>query len=611
VSDARPILVTSALPASNGPPHFGHHARPILVTSALPASNGPPHFGHLTGAYLPADVFVRYHRLMGSDIAFICGSDDHGVAITLVAEQAGVPYQDYVDKWHDVWLQSCEKLGIHFDNFSKTSREEPHFQLSQEFFLRLLKNGRLQRRDIQQLYSPKTGRFLADRYVVGTCYVCGHEDARGDECPSCGSWLEATKLKNPRSATDPDDALELRDSWQYEIDLAPFSTDPEVKPWLDSRRPHMKPNVSKFVFDKMIEGEGLESRAITRDLPWGVPLPQTDLDGNDLGDVSEKVLYVWFDAPIGYISSSIEWAARVGEDWRRFWIRKDDEQGARLIHFIGKDNISFHCIVFPAMLAWQGLDNPPEEFLGPRVGERYVLPENVPANEFYNLEGKKFNKTSGWYIDVDPFLDKYGCDATRFYMISSMPETADSNFIWSEFKARTDVLANVFGNFATRILKFVDKHFDGVVPPRVGMDAELARVSAAVEKQTREWADHIEHYRFRKALDAFLGLADDGNLFLDETAPWKLRKTDMEACGSALHVALQYLPQLSVLAAPFVPDTARRLRAMLGLGDRPAGAFLPAETLPAGHKLGEPGVLCEKIDPDLIAAEIEALKDSG
>jgi len=583
-------------------------ARPILVTSALPNGNGPPHFGHLTGAYLPADVFVRYHRLLGSDIAFICGSDEHGVAITMGAEQAGVPYQEYVNKWHEVWLHSCEKLGIAFDNFSQTSRPEPHFRLSQEFFLRCLKNGRLQRRDIQQLYSAKTDRFLADRYVVGTCYHCGFEEARGDECPKCGSWLEATKLGNPRSKLNPDDQLELRESWQYELDLAPFANDPAVKPWLDELRPRLKSNVSAFVFDKMIEGEGLEARPITRDLPWGVPLPATDLDGNSLGDVEGKVLYVWFDAPIGYISSTIEWAERVGADWRKYWIRGEDEAGARLIHFIGKDNITFHCIVFPAMLAWQGLDNPPEEFLGPKPGERYVLPENVPANEFYNLEGKKFNKSSGWYLDVDAFLERYGSDRTRFYMIASMPETADSNFIWKDFKARTDLLANVFGNFATRVLKFVDKHFDGIVPPRIGLDDEYARVLAAIETHTNAWADHIEHYRLRRALDSFMALAEDGNHFLDETAPWKLRKTDMEACGSALHVALQYLPQLSVLAAPFIPETAQRLRTMLGLGDRAPGPLLPAETLAAGHKLGEPDVLCAKIDSEVIDEEIAKLK---
>ncbi|MEM8884009.1 MAG: methionine--tRNA ligase [Planctomycetota bacterium] len=581
--------------------------RPLLVTSALPYANGPPHFGHLSGAYLPADVFVRYHRMIGSDVAYVCGTDEHGVAITLSAEQAGVPYQEYVDGWHAVWLRACEKLGIEFDNFSQTSRREPHFALSTEFFLRCLKNGHVVRRDIEQLYSPKTDRFLADRYVVGTCYVCGYEEARGDECPNCGSWLEAPKLQNPRSKLDPDDALELRASWQYEFELGPFADDPHVKPWLEQFRGGLKPNVVGFVFDKMIEGEGLEARPITRDLPWGIPLPKTDLDGNDLGDVEGKVLYVWFDAPIGYISSTIEWAEREGKDWRRYWIVRDGEPEPRLVHFIGKDNITFHCILFPAMLAWQGLDNPPAEFLGPKPGERYALPENVPANEFYNLEHKKFSKSSGWYIDVERHLEKYGADRTRFYLISSMPETADTNFIWHDFKARTDLLANVFGNFATRILKFVDKHFEGKVPPRVGMDAEWAEVQAAIEKQVGEVAEHIEAYRFRKALDAFLGLAEHGNLYLDKTAPWKLRKTDMEACGTALHIALQYLPALSVLAEPFIPGVAAKLRGMLNLEARAPGSILPTELLATGHALGEPGVLCEKVDPDEIELELAEL----
>jgi methionyl-tRNA synthetase len=583
-------------------------SRPLLVTAALPYANGVPHFGHLAGAYLPADIFVRYHRLIGSDLAFICGTDDHGVANTLGAEEEGVPYQEFVDRGHAVWAETCDRLGIVFDNFSQTSRQDPHYPLAQEFFLRLLKNRRLHRKDIRQLYSRKTKRFLADRYVIGTCYLCGHEEARGDECPKCGSWLEANRLVNPRSKTDPADRLELRDSWQYEIDLRPFHEDEAVKPWLDAFRERLKPNVARFVFDKMIHGEGLESRPITRDLPWGVPVPHHDLDGEPLGDVHDKVLYVWFDAPIGYISSTIEWARRVGDDWRRFWIRERGTEGARLIHFIGKDNIAFHCIVFPAMLAWQSLDTGIEGRIGPGPDEEFVLPENVPANEFYNLEGKKFNKSQGWYLDVDPFVEKYGADRTRYYLCSSFPETSDSDFHWTDFKARTDVLANVFGNFAVRVLKFVRQHFDGRVPARVGRDDEAQRIAAAVEERTRALAEHLENYRFRRALESFLGLAEDGNRYLDDTAPWKLRKTDIEACGSVLHLALQFLPPLSVLAAPFVPGMAERLRAMLNLPARPAGPLLPAEGLPAGHALGEVEVLCEKIPEEQIEAELAALK---
>jgi methionyl-tRNA synthetase len=586
-------------------------SRTLLVTSALPNANGAPHFGHLVGAYLPADVFVRYHRLLGSDLVFICGTDEHGVAITLGAEQAGVPYKEYVDRWHEVWLESCEKLAIRFDNFSQTSRRDPHYALSQEFFLRLLKNGRLVRKEVKQIYSPKMQRFLADRYVVGTCYLCGSEEARGDECRRCGSWLETTRLVDPSNRLDPDDKLELRDSWQYELELGPFAEDPSIKPWLAGLRGRLKVNVQRFVFDKIIEGEGLESRPMTRDLPWGVPIPQRDLDGNDLGEVGDKVLYVWFDAPIGYISSTIEWARQQGEDWRRFWIRKRGAEGARLIHFIGKDNITFHCIVFPAMLAWQTLDEAPAGLTGPGPDEEYVLPENVPANEFFNLEGRKFNKSEGWHIDVDAFLDKYGADRARFYLIAAMPETADTDFLWREFKARTDYLANVFGNFAVRVLKFVGQHFDGRVPKRRGFDAELERARAAIEERTRAVAQNIEGYRFRRALDAFMGLAEDGNHFVDETAPWKLRKTDPQACGSALNVALQFLPPLSVLAAPFIPGMAERLRAMLNLPPREPGPLLPAETLPAGHELGAVELLCEKIPDEQIATEAAALREEG
>jgi len=545
----------------------------------------------MVGAYLPADIFVRYHRLIGSDVLYICGTDDHGVANTLGAEQEGVPYKEYVDRGWRTWKSVCDALRISFDNFSQTSRPDPQYPLSQEFFLRLLKNGRIVRRDVKQLYSPKTGRFLADRYVRGECYRCGFPDARGDECPKCGSWLEATQLRNPRSQTDPDDRLALRDSWQYELDLAPFAKDPAVRPWLEAFRARLKPNVSTFVFDKMIEGEGLESRPITRDLPWGVPLPTRDLDGSAIEGVEGKVLYVWFDAPIGYISSTIEWARAHDRDWRRYWVRRRGEEGARLIHFIGKDNITFHCIVFPAMLAWQTLDR--DDLIGPRTGEEYVLPENVPANEFFNLEGKKFSKSEGVYLDINDFVGEYGADRTRFYLISAMPETADSDFLWREFKAKTDLLANQFGNFATRVLKFVGQHFGGRVP---AAQQDWAGVQDQIAARTRQVADHIEGYRFRRALDAFMGLAEDGNRFLDETAPWKLRKTDLAACGSALHAALQYLPPLSVLASPFIPGLAARLREMLNLGPRPAAPLLPAEALPQGHQLGTPGVLTEKVD---------------
>ncbi|MHC4974798.1 MAG: methionine--tRNA ligase [Planctomycetota bacterium] len=581
-------------------------SRPLLVTSALPYANGQPHFGHMCGAYLPFDVFVRYHRLIGSDITAICGTDDHGVANTLGAEREGIPYREFVDRGYRLWKETFDLLQIEFDNFSQTCREDPHYPLAQEFFLRLFENGRVVRRDVKQLYSPKTDRFLADRYVVGECYICGHLEARGDECPKCGTWLEAVRLINPRNREDADDVLELRDSWQYELELGAFADDPAVKPWLVRFRERLKPNVSGFVFTKMIEGEGLESRPITRDLPWGVPVPATDLNGQVIEDVEGKVLYVWIDAPIGYISSTIEWAREHGKDWRRLWIRNRGEEGARLLHFIGKDNITFHCVVFPAMLAWQTLDR--DGLLGPGPGEEYVLPENVPANEFFLLEGKKFSKSEGWYLEIAPFVEKYGVDRTRYYLISALPETSDSSFLWREFKARTDYLANAFGNFAVRILKFVANYFENRVPPRVGFDDEARTVAEAIERRTQAVATHIEKYEFRRALQEFTALAEDGNQFLDQTTPWKLRKTDMEACGSALHLALQFLPPLSVLAAPFVPGLAARLRTMLRLEPREAGPLLPAETLPAGHALGAAEVMVEKISDEEIEAEIAALQ---
>ncbi len=583
-------------------------ARPILVTSALPYANGPPHFGHLTGAYLPADIFVRYQRLIGSEVVYICGTDEHGVGITLAAEQEGVSYQEVVDRWYEVWLDSCTRLGIEFDNFSQTSRRDPHFGLSQEFFRRLFHNGHLEKKETKQYYSAATDRFLADRYVRGTCYICGHQNARGDECPKCGSWLESSKLLDPRSALDPDEKLELRDAWQFEIDLAPFKDDPAIKPWLDEFRKGLKPNVVTFVFDKTIEGEGLESRPISRDLPWGVPIPEQDLDGESIGDVAGKVLYVWFEAPIGYISSTIEWARREDRDWRRYWIRKPGEEGARLIHFIGKDNITFHCILWPAMLAWQTLDRDFEGRQGPGPGEEYVRPENVPANEFLNLEGRKFSKSEGWYIDVQDFLERYDADMTRYYLCAAMPETADSEFLWREFKVRTDELANTFGNFASRVLKFAAKYFENRVPPLVGLEDEAQAIAAAIETRTQALQDHIENYGLRRALAEFGCLAEDGDKFMDRTKPWQLRKTDLDDAGSVIHLALQLLPPLSVLAAPFVPGLSARLRVMLNLPERVSGPLLPAERLETGHALGEAGVLVDKVPDEQIEAEVEALR---
>lgn len=612
---------------------------PLLVTSALPYANGPLHFGHIAGAYLPADIFVRWHRLAGSDVLYICGTDEHGVAITLNAEKEGKAYQEYVDFWHADIKALFERFEIAFDHFSRTTNREPHYPLSQEFFLRLLRAGRLVRRDVQQLFSPKIGRFLADRYVRGTCYLCGHRPARGDECPKCGAWLDATKLVDPVATQDESDRLQLRTAWQFELDLAPISAGEEATraaygepflAYLAALRGRLKDHVRTTLFDKLIEGEPLRGRPITRDLPWGVPLPTHGLDGAPLGDVSGKVLYVWFDAPIGYVSATIEWARLRGrpDDWRRYWIAAPGAPEPRLVHFIGKDNIPFHTLVFPAMLAGQGAGRdgellppgslePGRPLLGPRAGERWVLPHDVPANEFYNLEGRKFSTSDNWTLDVPRMFELFGVDALRWYLARSMPETADSQFTFAGLQAAVNAeLADVFGNYAARVLKFIHQHFGGRVPefdatwkggdhdPAQGGDvvAHYARVLGDYLTKTGEALGGCE---FRHATEVALNLGRFGNGQFDLHAPWKLRKTNLAHCGAALHVHVQVLAGISVALAPFVPSASRRLRAMLGLPEVARWGFEP---VPAGHVLGEAGILFAKVSDDTVGAQRIALQ---
>lgn len=625
--------------------------RPLIVTSALPYANGPLHFGHIAGAYLPADIYVRYQRLVrglgmqpqrGVDpgVLYICGTDEHGVAITVNAEREGQPYQAYVDHWHAEIKALFERFAISFDHFSRTTNKEPHYPLSQEFFLRLLRHGNLRKQDVQQLYSKKLGRFLADRYVRGKCYVCGHVPARGDECPKCGSWLDAARLIDPVNTDDADDKLELRTAWQFELDMAPISGDEAATTkaygaffvdylrWMHAR---LKPNVRTMMFDKLIEGEGLKTRPITRDLPWGVPLPERDLDGKPLGDVSNKVLYVWFDAPIGYISATIEWARDIAQQpdaWRRYWIAKADAvdvnressyaHAAELVHFIGKDNIPFHGIVFPAMLAGQSAaqvgDRLPDPsrpdgraLLGPGPGERYVLPDDVPANEFYNLEGRKFSTSDKWTLDPVRMADLFGVDALRWYLTVSMPETADSQFTFAGLQTEINTLADVLGNYASRVLKFIGTHL-GAEVPAVAADwlggVPLEQTRAAIASAMTEVGAAIGKCSFREAAQRTLALARFGNEQFDSQAPWKLRKSDMTACASSLHCHVQIVAAVSVLIAPFMPAKSAELRAMLNLA--PVARWA-ADALPVGHKLGTPGILFAKIPDEVIEEQRAAL----
>jgi methionyl-tRNA synthetase len=659
--------------------------RPLLVTSALPYANGSIHFGHVAGAYLPADIFVRYQRMRGADVLFVCGTDEHGVSITVKAEKEGTPYREYVARWHDEIRSVFDRFGISFDHFSRTSNEDPHYALSQEFFLRLLRSGAVSPHTTKQHFCAHCDRFLPDRYVEGTCYLCGGA-ARGDECKVCGSWLEAVKLKDPRCATC-NNPPEIRETMQYELDLSPFS-DPErlgreqplFDRWLreafrgDGQR--LKPNVQKTVFDKLlVEGDGLHARDITRDLRWGVPLPERDLDGQPVEGHETKVLYVWFDAPIGYISATIEWARDVAgapDAWKRYWITESTNDnspaegeaaqgarpwpGPRLVHFIGKDNIPFHCVVFPAMLGWQAEAGADDDFLGPGQGQRWVLPENVPANEFYNLEGGKFSTSDERTLDNDHMFERYGVDALRWYLTVSMPETADSQFRFSGLASHVNSdLADTIGNYASRVLKFVAARMDGRVPEPgadfehgvPGLDGDMLRVVTVdrTREVCREFfgtggegpsfgqgaggstsghrhslGQRLERYEFRRAADALLDLARLGNIWFDSHAPWKSRKLeDPTECRTSLWCHVQILSALAVGMWPFIPSASDRLRDMLGLAPISAAISVPRglepaeqdlwcfQELEAGHTLGEPGILFQKIPDEFIAQDREEL----
>lgn len=553
-----------------------------LVTSALPYANGPIHFGHAIGAYLPADVYVRYLRQRGEEVRFVCGSDEHGVAITIGAEAKGQSYPEYVAHWHSTIENTLRSLGIEFDIFSGTSTSAPHAELSQHFFRQLDANGYLLRQASRQLFCKHDDFFLADRYVTGTCPKCEFEGARGDECPRCGEWLDPLTLIDPACKVCGNRPVE-RETTHWYLDL-PKLRDAGVGDWFAGKE--WKPNVSAFVKGLLAD---LAPRPITRDMKWGVPVPP-----EIAGDEEGKVLYVWFDAPIGYISFHAELEP---EGWRDWWQNPD----TKLVHFIGKDNIPFHCLVFPSMLHG--------------VGEGFVLPDAVPAMEFYNLQGRKFNTSSGWVLDLDTFFAKYDAEATRFYLLASAPETSDSEWRWEDFQSCVNAgLADTIGNLVTRVLRFSAKHFDGCVPPLD--EAHRAELDAAILTECGALADPGEalgRFRFRQATSDLLANAAVANVFIDRLAPWSLRKTDLAKCGSVLNTAAEWLLLLARQMAPFMPQKAQALFAMLGQsgavtdGGWPGlpGAGWRAEL--GGTPLGEVAGLFDKLDDATVQAELDAL----
>jgi methionyl-tRNA synthetase len=574
----------------------------LLVTAALPYANGPTHIGHLAGAYLPADLFVRYQRLKGEDVAFICGSDEMGVAILMRALREDRTPEDIVDTYHPQIRDNFERFGMSFDYYGRTT-SDVHRETAQAFFRTLDEADWFELRTEEQLYDPEAEMFLADRFVVGTCPVCGYEEAYGDQCEQCGSALSPTELGSPRSTlTDATPELKETTHWYLPLEQA----QPALEEWIDREGTDWKNNVLGQIqswFD-----DGLKDRAITRDIPWGVPVPADVAERHGL-DAEGKVIYVWFDAPIGYLSFTKEWAAEQGtpDAWRAYW--QDDD--TRLVHFIGKDNIVFHCLTFPSMLQAHG---------------DFVLPDNVPANEFLNLEGRKLSTSRGWAVWLHEYLedfgDERGPDLLRYALATTLPETKDADFSWTDFQRRVNgELADVLGNFVNRTLTFADRYFDGTVPPLQDPSAEDRTALDTLAETPGTVGAAYEQYRMREAVFETMALARAGNKYFNDTEPWHTREEDPQACANTIHVSLQLCASLAVLIEPILPDAARRLRDMLNLtgvrtstpGDDPDDALgwdaAAAPLLEAGHTLGTPDILFEKIEHETIEAQIAKLRD--
>ncbi|MBK9303708.1 MAG: methionine--tRNA ligase [bacterium] len=553
-----------------------------LITAALPYANGEIHLGHLAGAYLPADVYARYLRLRGREVLFICGTDEYGVPITLTAEKQGITPQELVDRNHASIKASFEGFGMTFDNFSQTSRAI-HTETSQAFFLDLHRRGVLVQKSSEQFYSPTQGRFLADRYIEGTCPQCHSPGARGDQCEKCGSSLNPDELIEPRSVLD-NSPLEKRATVHWYLPLDAWQ--PELESWL-ATHPEWKENVLNYCRGWF--QDGLQPRAATRDLHWGVPVPLPDHEG--------KVFYVWFDAPIGYISATREWAAARGdpEAWRLWW----QDPGSRLVHFIGKDNIVFHAIMFPGMLMHHS--------------EPWVLPDNVPANEFLNLEGNKLSTSRGYAVWLPDFLQRFSADTLRYTLARTLPETKDTNFTWEGLQSRSDnELGNNFGNLINRVFTFAHKYFEGRVP--AWTEADLTPLDRAALDEVAacrgRWAERMERFEIRAALDEAFAAGQAGNRYFDESAPFRSRKDDLARCGVSIAVTLQIVRQLVVMLAPVVPFSMTKVWGWLGMAtDLHRGGWAEGlEPLPAGRALGTPEILFPRLDPDVIEAEVERLR---
>ena len=545
-----------------------------LVTCALPYANGPIHIGHLAGVYVPADIYVRYLRMRGRQVLYVCGSDEHGVPITIKARQQGCTPQDIVDRYHGIIKDSFEGLGIHFDIYGRTS-SKVHAETSSEFFRKLYDEGKFITQESEQYYDPEAKQFLADRYIVGTCPRCGNEGAYGDQCEKCGSTLSPEELINPKSKLSGAEPVKKKTTHWY-LPLQDY--EPWLREWILEGHQEWRSNVYGQV-KSWLDG-GLQPRAVTRDLDWGVPVPVEGAEG--------KVLYVWFDAPIGYISNTKE---LLPDRWEQWWKSPD----TRLVHFIGKDNIVFHCIVFPSMLKAYG---------------DFVLPDNVPANEFLNLEGDKISTSRGWAVWAHEYLQDFPGkqDVLRYVLTANAPETKDNDFSWKDFQQRNNSeLVAIFGNFVNRAMVLTHKYFGGKVPPCGTLEdidkevlAEIPLLKASMEK-------NIEGFKFREALKDAMGIARVGNKYISDTEPWKVAKTDLDRTATILNISLQICADLAIAFEPFTPFAAARLRKMLGSGLDWEVLGRP-QLLPAGHQLGEAELLFAKIEDDAIQVQLDRLE---
>ncbi len=547
-----------------------------LVTAALPYANGPVHLGHLAGVYVPADIYVRYLRLRGREVAFICGSDEHGVPITIKAKKEGVSPQDIVDRYHEMNKKAFADFGIRFDIYSRTT-SNVHRETASEFFKTLYDRGEFIEKTTQQYFDSEANQFLADRYIVGTCPKCHNEGAYGDQCESCGSTLNATDLINPKSTLSGSIPV-LRDTKHWFLALDRY--EPWLKEWILEQNKHWKPNV--YGQCKSWIDAGLQPRAVSRDLDWGIPVPVKGAEG--------KVLYVWFDAPIGYISAAKEFTP----EWEKYW--KDSD--TRLLHFIGKDNIVFHCIIFPSMLKAEG---------------SYILPENVPANEFLNLEGDKISTSRNWAVWLHEYLEEFpGCqDVLRYVLCANAPEAKDNDFTWKDFQARNNnELVAILGNFVNRALVLTHKYFDGCVP-EAGDLTEFDRQTLAQMPIIKDKVEtSLESFRLREALANAMELARLGNKYLADTEPWKIIKHDETRVKTILNIALQITANLSTIMEAFIPSTSEKLRGFLNMQAISWEDAAKPNNLEAGHKMNTPGLLFEKVEDSQVEFQVKKLLQS-